>query len=96
MPRTTREQHNTLTPQRQAGLARPAVHMRFEHGLRLQCQRGHAPVDMVCLGNLSLREAGAPATVVSYECRTCWQRVAVSDREPTPTAADLAAIDSTE
>ena len=46
-------------------------------------------------GNLSLREAGAPNTTLGYECKKCFRRVAVVDCWPTPSAADLEAIDQT-
>jgi hypothetical protein len=51
---------------------------RFEEqvAIVLRCCNG-SPMKLV--GNLSLREAGADATRLGYECGRCFRRVMVSD-----------------
>ena len=46
-------------------------------------------------GNLSLR-GPAPRTVLGFECKKCYRRVAVVDEWPKVTLEVLDAIDSTE
>ena len=64
---------------------RPAgkrARVRFGHRVEivLKCYEvgcHGAPIKIV--GNLSLREAGADATRLGFECQKCFQRVMVSD-----------------
>jgi hypothetical protein len=48
---------------------------------------------MELMGNYSLREAGADATRLGYECSRCFRRVMVTDGTEPPTPAVNAAHD---
>jgi hypothetical protein len=69
--------------------------IRFEErvAIELQCAETSTcrGVPMRLVGNLSLREAGADATRLGYECPKCFQRVMVSDAwSPSTPAIDAA------
>ena len=68
---------------------------RFEHRveIELKCHEtracGGAPMQLA--GNLSLREAGADATRLAFECKKCFRRVMVTDAwSPSTEAIDAA------
>lgn len=81
----------------QGALGEDAVndrHQRFEEqvAIVLRCCNG-SPMKLA--GNLSLREAGADATRLGYECKTCSRRVMVSDSWG-PTTPEIAAAHDRE
>lgn len=76
---------------------------RFENTVILQCNCGsddpakRGPVVMQCLGNFSLRgAAGAKQTRIGYACPRCHRRLMLVDEIPSPDAAALIAMDTTE
>ena len=66
--------------------------LRFEEqvDIRITC----CGTAMSLLGNLSLREAGAPSTRLAYQCPTCFRQVTVTDCVAYPSQETLDELDA--
>lgn len=71
---------------------------RFEHRVQIELRCFETPRcggrPMTLMGNYSLREAGADATRLGYECKSCFRRVTVTEGEEPPTPAIHVAHDA--
>ncbi len=76
--------------------------MRFEHTIEVYCTgrsewgMSHPTTKMDCLGNFSLRGAGAAITSIGYECPFCHKKLMAVDELCSPSQAMLDEIDSVE
>jgi len=64
--------------------------------LSVQCQHGHPPLEMTMHGYYALKEAGAPMTILGFECSKCYRRLYVTAEIPRPSKAILDEMDAQE